>query len=106
VAGDDPNNALKEGAAKLTHGDAWNRLRGMLVISEVGGSPWSADRAGLLVAASCAWSYRPGFNPHNVLRPDGVGGRQGPIRGRARREALYREIVEQVGRCRACNQPV
>ena len=92
----DVNNALKEGGRSATQGISSNRLRGLLVISEVAIALVLLIGAGLLVRSFLRIeAIDPGFNPKHVLittlsvagNPQYVG---------VRREALYRQVVDQV----------
>jgi len=96
VAGDDTNNALKEGGRSSTHGITGNRLRGMLVIAEVAIALVLLIGAGLLVRSFMYLeAIDPGFNPRNVLSLTvSVAGNAQYVC--AKREAVYREIVDQV----------
>ena len=96
VAGGDTNNALKEGGRGSTHGITGNRLRGMLVIAEVAIALVLLIGAGLLVRSFMRLeAIDPGFNPHNVLSLTvSVAGNAHYVG--AKREALYREIVDQM----------
>ena len=96
VAGGDTSNALKEGGRSSTHGITGNRLRGMLVIAEVAIALVLLIGAGLLVRSFVHLeAIDPGFNPRNVLSLTvSVAGNAQYVG--AKREALYREIVDQV----------
>ena len=90
------NNALKEGGRGTTRGLSSNRLRGLLVISEVAIALVLLIGAGLLVRSFARiQAIDPGFNPNHLLMttvsvvgdPQYVG---------ERREALYRQVLDQV----------
>ena len=92
----DVNNALKEGGRGATRGLSSNRLRGLLVISEVAVALVLLIGAGLLVRSFARiQAIDPGFNPNHLLmttvsvvgNPQYVG---------ERREALYRQVLDQV----------
>lgn len=92
----DVNEALKEGGRSSTHGTSGNRLRGMLVISEVAIALVLLIGAGLLVRSFLRIeAIDPGFNPHHLLMTT-VSVAGSPQYVGARREALYREIVDRV----------
>ncbi len=92
----DVNEALKEGGRSSTHGTSGNRLRGMLVISEVAIALVLLIGAGLLVRSFLRIeAIDPGFNPHHLLMTT-VSVAGNPQYVGARREALYRQIVDQV----------
>ncbi len=96
VAKGDLNHALKEGGRGSTQGVSGNRLRGMLVISEVAIALVLLIGAGLLMRSFLHLeAIDAGFNPHNVLSMT-VSVAGNPQYVGARREALYREIVDQV----------
>jgi putative ABC transport system permease protein len=96
VAKGDVNDALKEGGRSSTHGASGNRLRGLLVISEVAIALVLLIGAGLLVRSFLRIeSIDPGFNPHGLLMTT-VSVASDPQYVGARREALYRQIVDQV----------
>ena len=96
VAKGDVNDALKEGGRSLTHGTSGNRLRGLLVISEVAIALVLLVGAGLLVRSFLRIeAVDPGFNPRHLLMTT-VSVAGNPQYVGARREALYREIVDQV----------
>jgi predicted permease len=96
VAKGDVNDALKEGGRSSTHGASGNRLRGLLVISEVAIALVLLIGAGLLVRSFLRIeAIDPGFNPHGLLMTTvSVAGNSQYVG--ARREALYRQIVDQV----------
>ena len=95
VAKGDVNEALKEGGRSSTHGTSGNRLRGMLVISEVAIALVLLIGAGLLVRSFLRIeAIDPGFNPHHLLMTT-VSVAGNPQYVGARREALYRQIVDQ-----------
>jgi putative ABC transport system permease protein len=92
----DVNDALKEGGRSSTHGTSSNRLRGLLVISEVAIALVLLVGAGLLVRSFLRIeAIDPGFNPHHLLMTT-VSVAGNPQYVGARREALYRQIVDQV----------
>jgi putative ABC transport system permease protein len=96
VAKGDLNKALKEGGRSATHGAAGNRMRGLLVISEVAITLVLLIGAGLLVRSFMRLeAIDPGFNPRNLLSMTvSVAGNSQYVG--VRREALYGEIVDQV----------
>jgi putative ABC transport system permease protein len=92
----DVNEALKEGGRSSTHGTSGNRLRGLLVISEVAITLVLLIGAGLLVRSFLRIeAIDAGFNPHHLLMTT-VSVAGNPQYVGARREALYRQIVDQV----------
>jgi putative ABC transport system permease protein len=92
----DVNDALKEGGRSSTHGTSGNRLRGLLVISEVAIALVLLIGAGLLVRSFLRIeAIDPGFNPHHLLMTT-VSVAGNPQYVGARREALYRQIIDQV----------
>ena len=96
VAKGDVNEALKEGARSSTHGTSGSRLRGLLVVSEVAIALVLLIGAGLLVRSFVRIeAIDPGFNPHHLLMTT-VSVAGNPLYVGARREALYRQIVDQV----------
>jgi len=96
VAKGDVNDALKEGGRSSTNGTSGHRLRGLLVISEVAIALVLLIGAGLLVRSFLRIeAIDPGFNPHHLLMTT-VSVAGNPQYVGARREALYRQIVDQV----------
>ena len=92
----DVNNALKEGGRGSTHGIAGSRTRGFLVISEVAIALVLLIGAGLLMRSFLRIeSIDPGFNPRHVLMTT-VSVAGNPQYVGARREALYRQVFDQV----------
>jgi len=92
----DLNETLKESGRSSSAGASSVRLRRVLVVAEVAISFVLLICAGLLMRSFARLqSFNPGLNPHNLLtmtisvagHPEYVG---------ARREALYRSILEQV----------
>ena len=92
----DFNEALKEGSRGSTEGFRSNRLRGLLVVSEVALSLVLLVGAGLLVRSFLELrNVRPGFEPQNLLTA-GIGLPQNKYPSEASQAAFYKQVLERV----------
>jgi putative ABC transport system permease protein len=90
--------AVKEGGRGGSEGIRGNRVRSLLVTSEVALARMLLIGAGLMIRSFAALqAVDPGFNPHHVLSlVVSVAGSSEA--DRSRREVFYRELIERVRR--------
>ena len=92
----DFNEALKEGSRGSTEGFRGNRLRGLLVVSEVALSLVLLVGAGLLIRSFFELrAVRPGFEPQNLLTA-GIGLPPNKYKDEASQAAFFKQVLERV----------
>ncbi len=96
VSKTDLNEFLKEGARGSTGGIRSNRVRSLLVVSQVALSLVLLVGAGLMIRSfQHLLSVDPGFNPHNVITMQ-INLPQNKYPGKTERESFFTQVIKRV----------